>query len=814
MPQHSQAAPPAGSYTVEQAAALIARYQAMRAPRAFDGRCPYIGARPFGEADARFYFGHEAQLEAVLDKIEQGARAVLIAGPARTGKTSLVQAGVAFALRSGALLDSDRWLIGGLTPGEAPLRRLSETCADLGVRAGVAPDIVAAVRRNGVRTPDDLRTFVDLALGKDAKRRLVLVIDQLEEIFALAEESERRAFLNCFDQLGAQPSARLITIWAARAEALPELAAYPNLNALVTANLIALPMMRAAGLARAIVLPALEVGAAIEPALVARLVNDLDGNPDALTCLQTNLRSLFLAVPVRRGQTKLLTLADYVDFGPIREREEDRPAALLADTPTAQPLRKALGEQAAQSHFARQAARLRRMQAITTAMAIVASLIALFGAVALFQAAQSGQRASAAATAQALAQAEATRALRQAGEAEAARATAEARAGAARQAEQAAFATRAVAEAAATQAIAGQAAALSQRATAIALATSVANRERSALVLEATASALATRASAESAGAAAVRATAEAELKTVRSRELAAVALNQLVSDPQRALLIAIEAERTAPTAQSADALRRSIVAAFPDEGAFRHPAAVNDARFSPDGRYVLTGSRDRLARLWEIATRKVVTAFRGHQGAVTGVAFSPNSSIVATAGADRTARIWDLNGGQALAVLSGHAGAVNAVAFSADGLQLVTGGADRTVRVWDVATGRIVAGPFQQAAVISRVAFLPDGQIGVLTAQGAARLDPRSGAALGSLANDALSAPLSVGELVPYGHAAPARFSDLREDMAVSVGADGLARVHLLRRDALLNRAQALAARELTCEERVRYLSEARRCP
>jgi hypothetical protein len=135
-------------------------------------------------------------------------------------------------------------------------------------------------------------------------------------------------------------------------------------------------------------------------------------------------------------------------------------------------------------------------------------------------------------------------------------------------------------------------------------------------------------------------------------------------------------------------------------------------------------------------------------------------------------------------------------------------------VRVWDVATSSLLAGPFQQTAVISRVAFLPDGQIGVLTAQGAARLDPRSGAALGSLANDALSAPLSVGELVPYGHAAPARFSDLREDMAVSVGADGLARVHLLKRDALLNRAQALAARELTCEERVRYLSEARRCP
>jgi hypothetical protein len=793
---------------------LIAHHQAIRAQRAFDGRCPYVGARPFSEADARFYFGHEAQLEAVLDRIEHGARAIAIAGPARTGKTSLVQAGVVFALRSGALRDSDRWLIGSVTPGEAPLRRLSEICADLGAGAGIAPDIVAAIRRNGLRTPADLHTFVDLALGKDAERRLVLVIDQLEEVFALAKEDERCAFLNYFDQLSAQPPARLITIWVMRAEALPKLAAYPSLNALITANLVELPMMRAAGLARAIVLPALEVGAMLEPALVARLVNDVDGDPDALTCLQTNLRNLFLAVPARRGQAKLLTLADYVDFGPIREREEDRPAALLPDAPTAQPLRKALGEQAALSHFARQAMRLRRMQVITAATAVVAGLIALFSAVALFQAAQASQRADAAATAQALAQAEATRALQRAGAAEVARATAEAQASAAQRAQQAALATRAAAEATAGQALAARNEALNERATAVALATSVASREQSAITLEATARALATRASAESASAAAIRATAEAEVKIVRSRELAAVALNQLADDPQRALLIAIEAERAAPTAQSLDALRRALALAAPDEGAFRHPAAVSDARLSPDGRYVLTGSRDRLARLWEITSRKVVTTFRGHQGAVTGVAFSPDGSMIATASADRTARIWNLSSGQALAVLSGHTGAVNAVAFSADGRQLVTGGADRAVRVWDVATGSLLAGPFQQAAPISQVAFLQDGQIGVLTAQGAARLDPRSGEVLGSLANDALLPALGVGELVPYGHAAPARFSDLRGEMAVSVGADGLARMHLLRRDALLSRAQALATRPLTCEERVRYLSEVRRCP
>ena len=807
-----------GSYTSEQAAALIARYQAIRKPRPFDGRCPYVGAAPFRESDARLYFGHEDLLEAVLDRIEHGATLICISGLQHAGKTSLIQAGVVFALRNGAILDSDTWLIQTLTPGREPTQRLAGACAELGMRAGLGADVTDAVRRGGLAASSAMHTFTDLALGTNPKRRMVLIVDQFEEVFTATSEDEQRAFLDFIVRLVNQPPARLTLILAMRSEFRPQLARYPALDKHFAASLVEVPMMEPRELARAIVLPALEVGATIEPELVARLVNDVDGRPDMLARLQEILRDLFMAVPVRRGDQKRLTLADYIDFGPLQAREGDRPATTTAgDAPAIrQPLRQALGAKAALSHFAQQEARLRRMKAITTVVLAAGALALAFGALGLFQRAQFSQRADAAATAEAIAQAEATRAIQLADAARLARATAEAQATQAGQARQAAIATRTAAEAAATQAVADQRRALEERATAIAIATGVAGREQNALALEATAGALATRASAEAAGALAIRATAEVELKTTRSRELSAVALAQLSDDPQLALFIAIEAENAQGTPQSEDALRRAMSVAFRDEGAFRHPAAVTDAQFSSDGSYLLTASRDGVARLWEIASGRVITAFRGHLGQVTSATFSPLGKEIATTSTDRTARVWNLDSGRAAIVLVGHTGVVNDAAFSPDGRLLVTGGADRTVRTWDLTSGSPLTGPIQLSGIISRVAFLANGEIGALTADGSQRFDPRTGASLGAWTdNDSppptrpVNAPVNL-----YGHSAPASIADARADKIVTVSADGTARIHLLSTAELIRRARALLNRELTCDERARYLNEALDCP
>ena len=70
------------------------------------------------------------------------------------------------------------------------------------------------------------------------------------------------------------------------------------------------------------------------------------------------------------------------------------------------------------------------------------------------------------------------------------------------------------------------------------------------------------------------------------------------------------------------------------------HEASVNSVAFSPDGKYLATGSDDKTAGVWEVTTGKQI-ARMSHKSPVCSVAFSPDGKYVATASEDKTARFW-----------------------------------------------------------------------------------------------------------------------------------------------------------------------------
>ena len=159
-------------------------------------------------------------------------------------------------------------------------------------------------------------------------------------------------------------------------------------------------------------------------------------------------------------------------------------------------------------------------------------------------------------------------------------------------------------------------------------------------------------------------------------------------------------------------------------------------AAFSPDGKRVVTASRDKTARVWDAASGQPVATLRGHTDMVNSAAFSPDGQRVVTASEDKTARVWDAASGQLLASLQGHTSGVSSAAFSPDGKRIVTASRDKTARVWDAAAGQPVASLQGHTSGVTSAGFSPNGRCVVTSSrdQTARVWDAATGKALASL--------------------------------------------------------------------------------
>jgi WD40 repeat protein len=113
----------------------------------------------------------------------------------------------------------------------------------------------------------------------------------------------------------------------------------------------------------------------------------------------------------------------------------------------------------------------------------------------------------------------------------------------------------------------------------------------------------------------------------------------------------------------------------------------MNDAEFSPDGSLLAAAGDDGALRIWDIARRWRVFYFTGHTNPVLAVAWSPDGRFVVDGSRDRTASVSEVKGveqGQPVAKLVGHTRAVTSVGFNRKGTSIRTESADGTTRIWD----------------------------------------------------------------------------------------------------------------------------------
>jgi WD40 repeat protein/class 3 adenylate cyclase len=222
--------------------------------------CPYKGLASFEQADARLFFGRE-RLVGELAARTVGAGMLGVVGASGSGKSSVIAAGLLPSLSAGLLPGSERWLSVVLRPGERPLAALDS-----------------------------------LAISdRDGSERLVLVVDQFEELFTMCQhEDERSRFVEKLVDI-AGDAERAVVVVSLRADFSGECAAYPQLAKLLAANLVLVGAMGPDELRRAVELPARRAGIRVESRLVEALLAEVGDEPGGLPLLSTALVELWMA---------------------------------------------------------------------------------------------------------------------------------------------------------------------------------------------------------------------------------------------------------------------------------------------------------------------------------------------------------------------------------------------------------------------------------------------------------------------------------------------------------------------------------------
>lgn len=186
----------------------------------------------------------------------------------------------------------------------------------------------------------------------------------------------------------------------------------------------------------------------------------------------------------------------------------------------------------------------------------------------------------------------------------------------------------------------------------------------------------------------------------------------------------------------------------------------IRSVCFSPDGKLLATGAEDKLIRIWDLSTKRIIKILRGHEQDIYSLDFFPDGDRLVSGSGDRTVRIWDLRSSQCSLTLSIEDG-VTTVAVSPNGKLIAAGSLDKTVRVWDSSTGFLVerldsgneSGNGHQDSVYS-VAFSTNGnQIASGSLDRTVKLWNLEGKAEGQAVNGQSLAKKSSCEVTYIGH-------------------------------------------------------------
>ncbi|MBV9229230.1 MAG: TIR domain-containing protein, partial [Chloroflexi bacterium] len=313
--------------------------QAPKLESPVEPRNPYKGLHFFTTADVGDFFGREQLITELVNNVKKAlekdpasgeeARLVAVIGPSGSGKSSAVLAGLLPRLHQNALPASHDWIyLERMVPGAHPLEALARTLAyqfPARSHTSLLEDLTASSARG-------LHLLAE-QLAQPSQTRVVLFIDQFEELFTqTTDAAERAQFLNLLTTAVTEPHGSLLIFLTLRADFYDRPMQYPDLHRLLQAHQVSVLSMESADLRKAIEQPAalLDVQLSFEEDLVGDLLFELRGQVGALPLLEFTLDQLF-----QRRNGRQLTRQAYQEIGGVKgalaKHAESTYAALPSD---------------------------------------------------------------------------------------------------------------------------------------------------------------------------------------------------------------------------------------------------------------------------------------------------------------------------------------------------------------------------------------------------------------------------------------------------------------------------------------------------